>query len=385
MTSPTISVKPELLRWARERASLDQTELARRVGLKPDRVTSWEQSGQLSLAHLERVAEKTQTPVGYLFLPVPPEEKLPIPDFRTPDGERVSRPSPNLLDTIYQCQHRQEWFRDYLVTEGERPLSFVASATMLVPARELAHRIQAEIRFDTEARASLPTWAEALRDLVQRIEAAGVLVMRNGVVGNNTHRKLNVAEFRGFALSDPYAPLIFVNAADTRAAQQFTLAHELAHLWLGQTGVSDPSIRPSNAAERYANAVAAELLVPLDEFRQRWNRQADPTSQLQPLARHFKVSTLVVLIRALEAEAISRESFDVLDQAERARLKEVSGAGGGDFYRTQGSRLGSRFAQAVIASTLEGRTLYRDAFRLLGIKKAETFQKLAESLGVPPA
>jgi Zn-dependent peptidase ImmA (M78 family) len=163
----------------------------------------------------------------------------------------------------------------------------------------------------------------------------------------------------------------------------FTLAHELAHLWLGQTGVSDPSIVPSNAAERFCNAVAAELLVPLEQFRRLWGSKESPLSQIQPLARYFKVSTLVILIRALEAKVISSDEFNLLDQAERERLKGTTGASGGDFYRTQGSRLGKRFAQAVITSTLEGRTLYRDAFRLLGIKKAETFQNLAQSLGLP--
>jgi Zn-dependent peptidase ImmA (M78 family) len=219
--------------------------------------------------------------------------------------------------------------------------------------------------------------------MVQRIEAARVLVMRNGVVGNNTRRKLDIKEFRGFALNDEYAPLIFVNAVDTRAAQMFTLAHELGHLWLGQSGVSDPNIRTRNAAERYCNSVAAELLVPLDQFRALWEVQEAPTRQLERLARHFKVSTLVILIRALEANAITPEQFDVLDQHERERLKGTAGAGGGDFYRTEGSRLGKRFAQAVIVSTCEGRTLYRDAFRLLGIKKVETFQTLAEALGLP--
>jgi Zn-dependent peptidase ImmA (M78 family) len=383
MTSVTVTVRPELLRWARERASLDPVELARRVGLKPDKVKSWEQSGVLTLAHLERVAEKTHTPVGYLFLPAPPEESLPIPDFRTVDGERVERASPNLLDTIYQCQRRQAWFRDYLLDEGESPLPFVGSATMALPPEDVARSIGIEIRFDVAARAGFPTWVEALRDMVQRIEDAGVLVMRSSIVGNNTHRKLDVTEFRGFALSDEYAPLIFVNAADTRAAQMFTLAHELAHLWLGQTGVSDPNVRPSNVAERYCNSVVAELLVPLDQFRRLWGSKESPESQLQPIARHFKVSTLVVLIRALETKAITPEQFDVLDQRERERLKGTSGVGGGDFYRTQGSRLGKRFAQAVITSALEGRTLYRDAFRLLGIKKAETFQTLVHSLGLP--
>src|SRR5882672_161722 len=96
-TSPKVTVAPQLLRWARERASLATADLAGRLGLKEERVLEWEQTGRLPLSHLERLASRTYTPIGYLFLPAPPQESLPIPDFRTLESEGVRRPSPNLL------------------------------------------------------------------------------------------------------------------------------------------------------------------------------------------------------------------------------------------------------------------------------------------------
>src|SRR5581483_11237492 len=180
-----------------------------------------EQTGQISLGHLERLAEKTYTPVGYLFLPEPPDERLPISDFRTVDGGAVGRPSPGLLDTIYRCQQRQGWYRDYLIAEGDEPLSFVGSASHADSAKTVASDIRETLALgalDTAEAASLDA---ALALLADRAEAARILVMRNGVVGNNTYRKLDVNEFRGFALSDPYAPLVFVNAADAKSAQIF--------------------------------------------------------------------------------------------------------------------------------------------------------------------
>lgn len=380
--SVKVNVQPQLLRWARERAALDPAELARKVGLKEERVTEWEQTGELTLAWLERIANKTYTPVGYLFLPAPPLETLPIPDFRTVGSDEVRRPSADLLDTIYLCQQRQEWFREYLVGEGEEPLAFVGSATIADPPAAVAARIRTTVGLESQQRAALPSGGEALTAMVEGIEAAGILVMRNGVVGNNTHRKLDVREFRGFALSDKHAPLLFVNAADSKAAQMFTLAHELGHLWLGQSGVSDVDLHPTQQSERYCNAVAAEALVPVAEFRARWRGDGKPLDQARRLAREFKVSTLVVLIRAWEAGKLTEGEFDKMYGAERARVWERPPASGGDFYRTQGSRLGKRFARAVISSTLEGGTPYKEAFRLLGVKKGETFDELARTLGV---
>src|SRR5687767_8491858 len=109
-----VSVRPRLLRWARERASLAPEELARKVKLKPERITEWESSGELTLGHLEKLAATTHTPIGFLFLPEPPTEVLPVADFRSPSGGTGEPPSPELLETLYQCQERQIWYREFL-------------------------------------------------------------------------------------------------------------------------------------------------------------------------------------------------------------------------------------------------------------------------------
>ena len=239
----------------------------------------------------------------------------------------------------------------------------------------------------TPTRRECSTWTEALRLFIRQAEDAGVLVMVNGVVKSNTHRRLDPTEFRGFALSDPLAPLIFVNGADTKAAQMFTLAHELAHLWLGDSALSNIGAAPRPGFRReevWCNAVAAELLVPLGALQAELRRDEALPDAVARLAREFKVSSLVILRRLLDAGWLDRAHFDVAwaENIWRLRTLAQGGSGGGDFYRTTLSRVSRRFARALVVSALEGQTLYRDAFRMLGVSRAETFNNLGREVGV---
>ncbi len=380
-----VAVRPELLRWARERAGIhDADDLQGRF----PKLGEWEAGEtQPTLKQLEAFAGAVHVPIGYLFLPEPPEEPLPIPDFRTHDGRGVRRASPNLLDMLYACQERQGWYRDFAAVVRMPEAAFVGSAAISDRPQDVAARMAETLGFDVAHRAACRTWEEALRLFIAQADAAGVLVMVSGVVLSNNRRTLDPEEFRGFALADRRAPLVFINGADTKSGQMFTLAHELAHLWLGSSAVSDASAAPLNGYRReevWCNAVAAELLVPLAALRPAIQPQEPLDQSLARLARQFKVSTLVILRRLLDAGALDRRAFDRAWAAERTRLRELarSGAGGGDFYRTTLSRVSRRFARALVESTLEGQTLYRDAFRMLGVKKTETFNNIGREVGI---
>lgn len=371
----------ELIRWARQRAKADIEDLESRF----PKIAEWE-SGETAptLKQLENFANATHAPVGFLLLPEPPEEELPLPDFRTIADSPVARPSPDLLDTIFQCEQRQEWYREYLLRNNEPILDFVGSLRLQDDVVTAAARITETLDFGVPSRGS--NWSDALRKLIDRAEAIGVLVMINGVVGNNTHRKLDPKEFRGFAISDPVAPLVFVNGADTKAAQIFTLMHELLHLWLGQSAVTDVEVGSleGNPVEKWCNQVAAEVLVPISAIQQSYTAQMDLTGELKRLAAEFKVSTLVVLRRIRDAGLLDETSYWDAFHAELERVLEIMGnaGSGGNFYNTQPLRVSRRFASAVIASASEGQTTFRDAFRMLGIKKTSTFEELRSQLGV---
>jgi Zn-dependent peptidase ImmA (M78 family) len=376
-----VAIKPKLLRWACERAGFDRADLEHKF----PHLAEWEaEATQPTLKQVEAFAKATYTPVGFLFLQEPPVEKIPIPDFRAMDNERIGHPSPDLLDTIYVCQQRQEWFRNYARSMGESPLAFVGSAQVGDDVVRTAARIREELGFDLDARRQMPTWTDALRHFIEEADGLGILVMCNGVVHNNNYRHLDPQEFRGFAMADDFAPLVFINGADTKAAQMFTLAHELAHIWLGQSAVSDsqPMAIPDQQVERWCNEVAAELLVPLDTMRQTYHPDGELAQEAGRLARRFKVSTLVILRRVLDVGGLTQEEFWEAYHAEVARLRAIPRGSGGNFYLTQAARVSKRFAAALCASTLEGQTRYNDAFRMLGFSKLSTFEELGRTLGV---
>ncbi|MYH27986.1 MAG: ImmA/IrrE family metallo-endopeptidase [Acidobacteria bacterium] len=376
-----VDVEPELLRWARQRAGLGIDALAGRF----PKLNAWER-GEIrpTLKQLERFSKATFTPIGCFFLREVPVERVPIPDFRTVAGEGLDRPSANLLDTIYLCQQRQDWYREFVRSAGIEPVDFVGSSQLDDDISEAAVRIRRFLGFDIEERRRLPTWTDALRRFIGQADARGVLVMVSGVVGSNSRRSLDPQEFRGFALADPTAPLIFINGKDTKAAQMFTLAHELAHLWLGSSGVSDVEAAEigDQETERWCNRVAAELLVPLLPLKAEYSARAPLSDELNRLARRFKVSTLVILRRIHDAGFLTRHAFRSAYAAEIDRLGGLPGGKGGDFYLTLGARVSQRFARAIVTSTLEGQTSFSESFRLLGFRKMETFSKLANNLGL---
>jgi len=374
-----VSVSTTVLEWALERSG-------NRHALETQfpKLTEWLTGAtQPSLKRLEAFARAAHVPFGYLFLSEPPQEPLPIRDLRTFGGRGIRRPSPDLLDVVHLCQRRQSWYQDYAEGVGEEPREFVGSVRLGSSPERAAASMRLRLGFTVDMQQACQSWTDALRRFVEQAEMAGALVMVSGVVGSNNRRTLDPEEFRGFALADRLAPLVFINGADTRAAQMFTLAHELAHLWLGESALSNvgPASTPRQETEMWCNRVAAELLVPLADLRQELPINS-PLEAVADLARTFKVSTLVILRRILDAGRITREQFQRAYNAEVARLTQRTRGRGGDFYLTQAARLSRRFARAVVASTLEGQTLYRDAFQMLGISKEQTFRKLGEALEV---
>ena len=379
-----IAVNPGVLRWARERAGLDLADLQ---GKFP-KLADWEaEATQPTMRQLENFSKAARVPFGFLFLQEPPEMSLPFADFRTVESKRSQGISPNLMDTIHLMQRRQAWLREERIEAEAEPIGFVGTARLSDDPAATGQEMRRVLGLGNDWAQRVPTWTAAVGELRQVVEALGVMAVVNGIVGNNTHRQLDVNEFRGFALSDPYAPLIFVNGADAKSAQMFTLAHEFSHLWLGDTGEGlsgFEALQPDGSdVERFCDQAAAEFLVPAAEIQVAWQEVADGDAAFEKLAARFRVSPVVIKRRAMDLGFITRNEFFSFydDYTQRERQKKQTGTSGGDFYNNQNTRVGRLFASHLIWAAKEGRIGFKEAYDLSGLNGG-SFQKYARRLEI---
>ena len=385
MTEATVT--PGLLTWARNRRGVQVSDLASKLNVKPEAIEDWEQGERKpTFRQAQRFAEALYVPFGYLYLQDPPVEELPLADYRTIPGQPPKKPSPDLLDLLSDVLAKQRWFREYKQSEGVEELPFVGRFTTTDPAEAVAADIRDVIDVE-RAREQAPSWEGFMRELTRNAEGSGIMVMRSGVVANNTHRPLDVDEFRGFSVSDAVAPLVFINGRDFRGAQIFTLVHEMAHVWAGAGGVSNPDYglrheTADSSVEQFCNRVAAETLVPGEDFQSRWNpSSANIQSELRELSRHYRVSAMVILRQAKDHDFLPvstyREQYDLLlDQASQAA---PAGESGGNFHYTLTARNGTAFTEAVISSAAEGTLFSSEAADMLGVK-VKTLPGIAQHL-----
>ncbi len=374
-----MKITPQLLEWARLRSGLSHDDLAVKVGLAQhvDVVRDWETgNAQPTYRQAQSLAHALHIPIGYLFLSSPPLTVLPIADFRTlPETER-GKFSPEFEDVLNDALRKRDWLRDWRIQEGSARLSFVGRFKLNTAPRTIIDDIRLELGLPTPTARDAKTREEHLRQLVQFTENAGITVLRSGIALSDTHRPLSVNEFRGFTLTDEYAPLIFINTRDTINGRIFTLAHELGHLWTGTSGVSNPTIEPGNISstievERLCNRVAAGLLVPDEMLIQLWEEQTISLEVAQEIANEFQVSVFVVLIRAYELNLLSRERLKSLYSEAQQEIRETvwsSGGGGGDFYASLRSRNGRIFTQEILKAVQQGSLFYQDGARLLNTR-----------------
>lgn len=358
-------INPRIMSWARQRAGLSEETLAKKINIKDvQKVWEWE-TGETkpTFKQAQKIANVTNIPFGYLFLADPPQESLPIPDLRTVGDKHVEGLSSELKDIIKQVIRKQEWYRDYLLKLEAPRLNFIGKFSTKNSVYEVAQDIRTTINVEMPNKGN---WEDYYRDLIKGAENSRILVMRSGIVGNNTRRKLQVSEFRGFAISDDIAPVVFINSSDAPTARLFTFIHELAHLWIGKSGISD--LNPSHLEEeKFCNSVAGEFLVPKEYFLNRWKPQENLISNLTNISSELHVSKLVVAKRALDCNFIDSNTYWAYYNKELADFRNIKNSQG-DFNTNAGVKNSKLFSSAVVAETLSGRMLLRDAGNLLGVQ-----------------
>jgi len=388
---PEALITPDVLKWARKRAQYTPDVAARKAQVRQDRLLEWEDGETHPTFRQAKILAKAfRVPFGYLFLPKPPATKLDIPDLRTVGGEMSSEFSLDFLDLYHDILRKQEWFYEYQTQEGVKPHSFIGKFSRTDNYKNVADDIRQVLAIDEKLRSSARNWEQFIAKLIEQAEKKGILVMRNSIVGNNTHRHLSVDEFRGFAISDPVAPLIFINSSDARSAQIFTLAHELAHLWIGESGVSNLTLdkkkngNQNQKTEAFCNKVAAELLVPEKQFLADWDNDLSAQENLAQLSRKYRVSQLVIARRGYDLDCLTYDQFKAFYLAalkwDRTKKDKLSASDGSPPpSMMQKFRNGRLFSQAVLSTAFAGRLPLRDAGSYLGIKPAK-LKKYADSL-----
>lgn len=375
------NINTTMLTWARERSGIAVSEFARKCGVSEDKLREWESGCRpLTFKQAMTYAEKAHIPFGYLFLVQPPIDKLPIPDLRIVEGQANRKLSAELLDLIKLMQQRQEWYKDYLQQHLVGPNPIVGRFALKDGVTAIVRDIRTALGVGNHPQRG--SWEDYYRDLVNRIESVGVLVMRQSDLGHYT-RPLRVEEFRGFAIADDYAPIIFVNHADALGARLFTLIHELCHIWIGQSGISDASTHTHREEEILCNAVAAEFLVPATEFQALWKRDLESwQANLPTLEVHFHVSTWTLARRALDLNYITQDEYQRYINAQQAAYRDRDDSGGPGYYRTKKAQISQRFSRAVVSEALSGQLLLREASQLLGGIKPDKIATFAKELGV---
>lgn len=373
-----LHLNPDVLAWAAAQIGGSVAQIAFKISkTHPERIME----GVLSGAQAAKFAQLTGTPFGYLFFDSPPAGRVvPIADFRT-----LQRPEPlskNFFDTFDDLDFKQNWYRETLAVNGAPALRFIGKYRTNSDIVEVASDMRAVLNLTQGDFAVLGRADQVFSMLAEKAESAGILVFKNSIVGGNATRPLSVAEFRGFALCDQHAPCIFINGADAPTAWVFTLAHELAHLWLGASGISDAAPSSANRTEERCNKIAAEFLVPREDFLALWERYPGQDACLEATRKEFKVSSLVIARRAFELGLINAADYRAHYEAARMHAAKPK-APGGDFYRTLAVRNSKRFSMRVARLAASGALSLRLAGQLLNTNPNNVMTFYAKQSDIP--
>jgi len=385
-------VNPEILKWARETAGLSLDEASRKLDLRatkalapPARLRALEAGEvQPSRPLLAKMAKHYHRPLLVFYLAEPPRKADRGQDFRTLPADRELTDEAILDALLRDVRARQSTIRNVMEEEDEAvAVPFVGSAAVAGGLDPLIATLREWLQFDLMAFRAAPNADTAFAELRNAAETAGVFVLLIGDLGSH-HTKLSVETFRGIALSDPVAPIVVINDHDARSAWSFTLIHELAHLCLGQTGIS--GAWSELAVEKLCNDAASELLLPRDEVESiELPSEFELTSYqrcIGEFARPRNVSSSMVAYRLLRHEKISHAEWRDLQtrfhelwlQAERdRRAKNRASEAGPDYYVVRRHRLGTHLVEFVARMLRAGALTTTKAARLLGVKPSSVY------------
>lgn len=383
MPSVKANITPKVIKWARESAGFNLEDAAKKIGKSVEDIKAWELNEKKpTIPQARKISKVYKRPLAVFFLPYPPKDFSTLRDFRKLPTDYPREYSTNLRFLIRKTQERQEWLREYLSEEGVPPLKYIGAASISVDPFVLAAQIRQTLGVSYEEISKCSNRGEALK---LWIEASGYLGVNVFQSGNMQYEKIDVEEARGFALVDQYAPFIFLNAQDAKVAQIFTLAHEITHLWINESGVSNfyERGRPlpgASEVEVFCNLVAAEVILPQKDFTELWSSldKAEPLEdRIENSSRNFKVSKTVIARKLLNLKKINRNQYlqlaeqfyqEWLANKDRQKKQNAKSDGGPHPYLMKVINNGRHFSRIVLSAYQSGRLSGRDTSNILGVK-----------------
>jgi len=383
-------ITPNVLKWARESARItEETAAAKIPKLTIEKLKEWEHgTSQPTIRQAQILAKAYKRPFALFFLPEVPRDFQPLQDFRKSGSKELTTSS---IFIIREIQQKQAWISDVYMENNEEKLPFVGRFSIKDNPKFVANDILATLNVNPAKYKS----DNPIREWINAAESNGIFVSRTSFI--HSRMKLDSEELQGFAIADPFAPFIFINSDDWNAPQLFTLVHELAHIWIAATGISN-GIEPElvnrnkfNPIELFCNEVAANALIP-SEIILNIDRTVFRNSQeIFKVAKNLGVSSFAFLVRALNLQLVSNSEYNTLKrqaeidyqaflkrEAEKKaalKLRQKEKPGGPNPYLLRLNKNSRLFTQVVLDALRSGFVQPTQASFLLGTP-SNNFHKL---------
>lgn len=384
-----VNITPKVLKWARKTAKISETDAAAKASVKIEKLKEWEEgTSQPTVRQAKLLAKAYRRSFAIFFLPEIPNDFQPLQDFRKKGSSPLSTSS---IFIIREIQQKQAWISDEIQESGIHELSFVGKFTLSDAPKDVAKDILSTLMIDPLNYST----KNPIREWIDKSERNGIFISRTSFI--HSYLKLDKEEIQGFSIADPYAPFVFVNSDDWSAPQLFTIVHELAHIWIASTAISNYISPELSEREKYhpvelfCNKVAAQALMPSNYILELDRRIFESHKQIFKTARQLGVSSYALLVRAKNLTIINNNQYfflkekadadfeEFLIREARKKEKQKKKDGGPNFYTLRINRNSKLFTQLVLDAYKGGRIEPNLASLLLNVK-SNHFSKLEERL-----
>jgi Zn-dependent peptidase ImmA (M78 family)/transcriptional regulator with XRE-family HTH domain len=384
-------ITPNVLKWARESARMTVDIAAGKIPVAIEKLKEWENgTDQPTIRQAQTLAKAYKRPFALFFLPDIPRDFQPLQDFRKSGSKSLTTSS---IFIIREIQQKQAWISDVYSDNQEEKLPFVGRFSINDNPQKVAHDILETLKINPSFYKS----DNPIKEWIDAAETNGIFISRTSFI--HSRLKLDSEELQGFAIADPFAPFIFVNSEDWNAPQLFTIVHELAHIWIAETGISnevEPNLKQKDKfhpIELFCNEVAANALMPKEIIVDFDISLFRSSKDVYKIAKQLGVSSFALLVRVLNLNIISLSNYQSLkSQAEKdfaeylrresekkAKLKDKEKPGGPNYFLLQLNRNSKLFTQTVLDAFRGGYIEPTLASNLLNVQ-VNKFHKLESQL-----